>query len=107
MEEEKSIIALKGNGSGEDITQEQLEAILKLRHDPAVNKIANDVLVEIIDENGAKVTKPWIDYDVCRRFLVARTWIYNDALDQLVSVLHWRIKAKYVDISFPLYFFGH
>ena len=94
MDDEKKIIALKGNGLGENITQEQLESISKLRHDPAITSLANDALMETVDENGKEVSKIWIDYEVCRRFLVARNWEYKDALDQLVSVLHWRIKTK-------------
>lgn len=100
MEEIRKQVALQGNGRGEEVSDEQLEMVKKLYDDEALKPFRTDMLTtsSTDGEGDASDVKSegWLNYEVCRRFLVARGWVYKDALNQLLSASEWRVKTRYV-----------
>ena len=71
-----------GNGQGGPLSPEQREKLARL--------------YAKIEHYGAKLTEAGssyvIDYELCRRFLVARQWSEKKALAQVTKMIEWRIK---------------
>ncbi len=101
MEEIRKQVALQGNGRGEEVSDEQLEMIKKLYEDDALKPFRAESITKSDDndeDEGAAKSDSWLNYEACRRFLVARGWVYKDALNQILAASEWRVKTRYVVI---------
>lgn len=71
-----------GNGQGAPLSAEQREKLAslygKIKHFGAK-----------LEEAGSDYV---LDYELCRRFLVARQWSEKKALAQVTKMIEWRIK---------------
>ena len=86
----KDAIALKGNGKGDNISEEQFQQIKELykKIKPLREALAEkEKVCTQIDSIG-----DFCDYETCRRYLVARQWSMKGAEKQLISTLNWRIQ---------------
>lgn len=100
MEEVKKQIGLQGNGRGEELNDEQISLVHKLCNDEAVLALGKELDKSTKSADDESEGTSWLNYEVCRRFLVARSWVYKDALAQLVGALEWRIKTRFVTLLF-------
>jgi len=84
-----SLVASKGDGRGNELTQEQI-ALVKRLHDHLASEYA-------AEWEGCGIAAPMLAFlslETCRRYLVARQWNWKKAAAQLRGTLEWRAETQ-------------